>query len=262
MHSMRAIIERNLRLRARLTQFDGSREQACLLQTADVSRDSCITAKFAGAEWTINVALSAAKDQPDALDGSAAFSVAAGSARSIAVALEWDVASWSRDNFVMLPAAAYNGNRYPCRPYSYPPMVHEAADIGPDAPILVTDVPRLNHEDGAPSRIQLLTGDMTTPSICFYAPHAKYAVILLTEQGSAFGNHGLTVEERPDRSQALLRIEAPGVRRETLYTMATMATPRISISPAWRGWDSSTWRFRRRWMSCSRIGMPIHGGSA
>ncbi|MBI3987361.1 MAG: hypothetical protein HY343_10595, partial [Lentisphaerae bacterium] len=119
-----------------------------------------------------------------------------------------------------------------------------ARDIGPDAPILVTDVPRLSCEDGTPSRLQLLTGDVTTPCISFYAPHDGRAVILLTEQGSAFGNHGLSVEESPDRCQAVLRIEAPGVRRETLYTMATTATPSWDRGADWTAGTQVTLRFR------------------
>jgi len=138
-----------------------------------------------------------------------------GEAGDVAVGLEWPVSPWSREHFVMFPAAAYNGNLYPSRPYEYPPMEHEPADIGPEAPIIVTDVPRLSHEEGTPSRIQILIGDETTLCISFYDQHENTAFILLTEQGSRFGNHGLTVEEKPDRSGAVLRIEAPGVRRSS-----------------------------------------------
>jgi hypothetical protein len=170
--------------------------------------------------------------------------VAEGAAREVAVAVELHERAWSREVFVMLPAAAYNGNRYPCRRYKYPPMVHEPADIGPDAPVLVTDVPRLNHEDGKPSRIQLLTGDLTTPAVCFHNPRSGEAVILLTEQGSPLGNHGITVEESLDRSSAVLRIEAPGVRRDTLYTMLNTATPSWDRGADWKTGDAVTLRFR------------------
>lgn len=228
----------------RLTQFDGCREKSTQLHDVLAGTGSDIVTSYAGAEWNINIALSAGADRPDAVDGCATFRIVASSARSVAVALEWSVSTWSRDNFVMIPAAAYNGNRYSCRPYHYPPMVHEPADVGPDAPILVTDVPRLNHVDRAPSRLQLLTGDIATPCISFYAPHTGYAVILLTDQGSAFGNHGLMVEESLDRSTAVLRIEAPGVRRETLYTMVNTATPSWDAGADWEEGTEVTIRFR------------------
>ncbi|MHB9130249.1 MAG: hypothetical protein ACYDBB_04045 [Armatimonadota bacterium] len=231
-------------LQARLTQFDGSHERAHALHNISSLENSTLTPEFAGARWEISTALTPVPGCADALDGRVTFRVTQGAAREVAVGLEWPVAGWSREVFVMLPGAAYNGNRYPSRPYAYPPMVHELADIGMDAPILVTDVPRLNHEDGAPSRLQLLTGDVTTPCISFYDPHTGTAAILLTEQGSAFGNHGLTVEESPDRTRAVLRIEAPGVRRDTLYTMVNTATPSWDRGAEWTAGTAVTIRFR------------------
>ena len=228
-------------LQARLTQFDGCTEIAHACHDLDTSP---IATTFAGAAWEIACTLAPVAERPDALDGALTFRVTRGAAREVAVGLEWPVAPWAREHFVLLPAAAYNGNRYACRPYNYPPMVHATADIGPDAPILVTDVPRLSAVDGTPSRIQLLTGDVTTPCIAFHAPAAGYAAILLTEQGSAFGNHGLTVEESLDRSRAWLRVEAPGVRRDTLYTMATTATPSWDHGADWEAHTEVTIRFR------------------
>jgi hypothetical protein len=146
--------------------------------------------------------------------------------------------------FVLLPAAAYDGNRFPCRPYGYPPLVHEPGDLGPDAPVLVTDVPRLNDEDGQPSRIQLLTGDLTTPAICFHNPRTGQAAILLTDQGGALGNHGVSVEESPDRGCAVLRLESPGVRRDTLYTMCSTATPSWDRGADWAPGTETSIRFR------------------
>jgi hypothetical protein len=231
-------------LRARITQFDGARERGCAVHAVPATDGDALQAAFAGACWEISAALEPVPDRPDAMDGRIAFRVAEGAAREVSVAVELHERAWSREVFVMLPAAAYNGNRYPCRRYTYPPMVHEPADIGPDAPVLVTDVPRLNHEDGMPSRIQLLTGDLTTPAVCFHNPRSGEAVILLTEQGSPLGNHGITVEESLDRSSAVLRIEAPGVRRDTLYTMLNTATPSWDRGADWKTGDAVTLRFR------------------
>ncbi|MEI6971361.1 MAG: hypothetical protein WCL44_07550 [bacterium] len=231
-------------LRARLTQFSGSHELSHAGHDFADSGTKHRSADFAGATWDIAAAFKSVADRPDALDVQITFRVASGAAREVAVAVEWPVESWSREVFVMLPAAAYNGNRYPSRPYTYPPMVHETADIGLDAPDLVTDVPRLSSEDGAPSRIQLLTGDLTTPALCFHNPRAGEAAILLTGQGSSFGSHGLTVEENSDRTRAVLRLEAPGVRRDTLYTMVNTATQSWDRGADWNAGDAVTLRFR------------------
>ena len=232
------------RMRVRLTRFAGSHEQDCVCRDLAATGPALLTASFAGADWQITAGFSPVEDRPDAVDGEVRFRVAQGTAREVAVAIEWTETDWSREVFVMLPAAAYNGNRYPCRPYKYPPMVHEPADTGPDAPILVSDVPRLNDEDGAPSRLQLLTGDLTTPAICVHNPRTGQAAILLTDQGGAFGNHGLTVEESLDRSSTVLRIEAPGVRRDTLYTMCSTATPSWDRGAEWQPGTETTIRFR------------------
>ena len=237
-------IMRDLHLRARLTQLDGSHERACQHRDLVSAEQMSIKTSFGGAEWEITYSCQSVADRPDALDGNVTFRVVRGTASEVAVALEWLIPTWARDNFVLLPAAAYNGNRYTCRPYHYPPMVHELQDIGPHAPILITDVPRLSVEDGTPSRLQVLTGDVTTPCIGFYAPHEGQACLLLTQQRSPFGNHGLTVEESLDRSQATLRIEAPGVRRDTLYTMATTATPSWDRGANWTPGTQVTLVFR------------------
>jgi hypothetical protein len=228
----------------KLTRFAGSHEEDAIRFTLPSEGATALTTAFAGAEWRIAATIEPVAGRPDALDGQITFRVTGGLAREVAVAVEWTETDWSRDVFVMLPAAAYNGNRYPSRPYRYPPMLHESADIGPDAPVLVSDVSRLNHEDGKPSRIQLLTGDLTTPAICFHNPRVGEAVILLTEQGSVFGNHGLTVEESLDRHSAVLRLEAPGVRRDTLYTMVNTATPSWDRGADWSVGDVVTVRFR------------------
>ena len=237
-------VSHSLSLRARLTQFDGARELAYIYHNLLDAGEPVSRQVFAGATWQITARQRPVPECVEALDGEVSFHVTEGAAREVAVALEWPVTPWSQDVFVMLPAAAYNGNRYPSRPYRYPPMVHELADIGPDAPVLVTDVPRLSHKIGTPSRLQLLTGDLTTPSICFRDPATGTAAILLTEQGSEFGNHGLTVEESLDRTSAVLRIEAPGVRRGTLYTMVNTNTPSWDRGADWRAGTTITIRFR------------------
>ena len=231
-------------LHARLSQFDGAHELAH--QTYGVNEQGAteIVTQFAGATWQITVVRTLTPDRDDAVDCEAVFRVVEGAADEVAVAIERHFDGWSRDNFVMMPAAAYNGNRYTCRAYTYPPMVHELRDIGPDAPVLITDVPRLNNIDGAPSRLQVLSGDATTPCISAYAPHDGIAFILLTDQGSRLGNHGLTVEESADRAHATWRIEAPGMRRDTMYTMATTDAPSWDRSPKWRAGDEVAIRFR------------------
>lgn len=229
--------------RMRLSQLEGSSERSHQWFPLP-EQNASLTVPAVGASWQVNLEWTAVAGQPDAVEGRIAFRLKSPRADQVTAAIELPVESWSPEVFVLVPAAAYNGNRYPCRPYSYPPLIHEPADLGPDAPILVTDVPRLRREPG-PSRMQLTTGDTTTPCLCFYHPGAELGVILLTEQGNAWGNHGLTVEESDDRRRAVLRIESPAVRRETLYTMCTTATPSWDRAANLREGDEIMIRFRR-----------------
>ena len=236
--------KRMLPLQVRLTQFDGSQERCHVCHDFARTDTGELTTVFSGATWEICTRLKSVAERADAFDGQVTCRVTQGAAHGVAVAVEWPVAPWSREVFVMVPAAAYNGNRYASRPGRYPPMLQAVADIGPNSPILITDVPRLNQTDGAPSRLQLLTGDATTPCLSFYNPRTGRAGILLTEQGSRLGNHGLTVEESLDRTQAVLRIEAPGVRRGTLYTMVNTATPTWDCGADWMPDAAVAIRFR------------------
>lgn len=142
-----------------------------------------------------------------------------------AFGIEFHFERWSTDHYVLMPAAAYNGNRFRSKPLKYPPLVQDSEDRGPDAPIVITDVPRLNIDAG-PSRIQLLTRDMSTPSIGFYAPALQKGFWLLTEQKTSLGDSGITIEESPDRTQAVITLTAPGVRERVCFSHSEgMARP-------------------------------------
>lgn len=234
----------DLELEVRISSFDGAHETAHVSRKLTLDSSSEANPEFAGVRWDIQCQLEAVEDRPDAVDGRLRFTAGNGESEDVAVGMELRVTSWSENVFVMLPAAAYNGNRYPSRPYAYPPMIHEPEDIGPDSPVLISDVPRLNHETGEPSRMQLSTGDLTTPAICFFNPDSQRAMILLTEQGGELGNHGLTVKESDDRDEAILRIEAPCVRRDTLYTMVDTSTPSWDRGARWEEGSAETIRFR------------------
>ncbi len=233
-----------MQIKARLTQFSNAQETDTCCIDLPVTGDFCREVSFAGAHWQLQFHSEPVPDREDATDLHLTANLLSGSACEVALAVEVVVDAWSREHYLLVPAAVYNGNRYPVRAYSYPPIIHEPADGGPDAPIVITDVPRLSDRDGTPSRIQLLTGDATTPCIAFRDPHNQTGCILLTEQGGRLGNHGLTIEENVDRSQALLRVEAPGVRRETLYTMATTQTPSWDRGADWAPGQQETLRLR------------------
>jgi hypothetical protein len=131
---------------------------------------------------------------------------------------------WSADNYVLMPAAAYNGNRFQSRKIEYAPILTNQDDLGVDKPIVITDVPRLNIEKG-PSRIQQLTRDLATPAVGFRSALNKRGFWMLTTQETALGDSGIEIDENDDRSEASILLTAPGVRYDRRYIICNMDHP-------------------------------------
>lgn len=108
--------------------------------------------------------------------------------------------------------------------HSYPPFYFDIRDIGPDAHQLISDVPRLNLESG-PSRIQLRTGDMSTPSIGFCNSRSDKGFFLLSRQMTRLGDSGIDIEENKNHSRAVISVTAPVVREQFRYFIADMRMP-------------------------------------
>ncbi|MDA3961705.1 MAG: hypothetical protein PF961_13020, partial [Planctomycetota bacterium] len=157
------------------------------------------------------------------------FCVESGSLSQASLGLRFDCSKWSTDNYLLMPAAVYNGNRYPRAPIDRKRGPEfKAHDI-----ITVTPVPRLHPEGepsepsecnrwktffpGGPSQIQLLTGDCATPLMGLHFPTQQQGLIISTDQGTVLGNTGMSIFEDDDRSNAGIVIKAPGVREGVRY---------------------------------------------
>lgn len=82
------------------------------------------------------------------------------------VSLDFDFSNWSKENYVLLPAAAYNGNRYEAVRMDYLPFFVSPKQMGLNKPVMLSDQPRLNFRDGY-SRIQDISGNLAIPSAGF-----------------------------------------------------------------------------------------------
>jgi hypothetical protein len=166
--------------------------------------------------WRCSWKLEEMSNPQDVAELTITFKRIGGPIRSAGVAVQFVFDEWSVDNYVLLPAAVYNGNRFDCKVMSYPPLFRDKKNHRIDLPTTITDIPRLNITPG-PSRLEQTTGDLSTPAMGFYSPSKKQAFWILTTQQTRFGNSGLTVEESADRSSATFSISAPCVRREQQY---------------------------------------------
>lgn len=105
--------------------------------------------------------------------------------------MTFSFSDWEDDAYIMMPACAYNGNRFRRVFRRYPPM-YRPEECGADCDHLMTDLPALNP-DGS-GVIEVTAGDMAVPCVSIFFRHKKRAFMLFTEQTVKGKNIGFTVE--------------------------------------------------------------------
>ena len=135
---------------------------------------------------------------------------------SCGVAVAFDRAGWSSDNYVMLPSAVYGGNRQRIVSRAYATGLDRTDYYRKDLALTSNPIPQLSPEFGAKSRLELLSCNVATPAMAVLDRHRSTGTIYITAQGLPQENEvkdfGLIVEESPDRSMASFVVSAPGVR--------------------------------------------------
>lgn len=162
--------------------------------------------------WQVRLHASPVKGLPGALDIRASFLLESGSSPSTAVNVSFDFLDWSVDNYVMVPAMVYNGNRYPSIGNGYNPDYPANMYYNPSVPLTISNNPRLQIEKNIASLIELQTGNTATPAFCFYAPALRRSFMVLTDQQSVFGDHGLTISENATKDRCQFSITVPAMR--------------------------------------------------
>jgi len=115
------------------------------------------------------------------------------------------------DTYILMPACAYNGNRFETVLRPYPPMFLED-ELGVDVPLRMTRPPYLAAEGD--SRMDVTSGDLTVPCVCVLNKATQEAFTVYFNQGDHGLNHGVTLEQTGDRLTITLR--AP-VKRRLIY---------------------------------------------
>jgi hypothetical protein len=208
--------------------------------------------EVAGDAWACALRAAPVPGRADAVDLTATFKLVRGSAPEAGVALTLAIAGWSRDCYVLFPGACYAGNRFESRHIAYPPLLTEPADIGPNVPTIVSDIPRLDVGPG-PSRIELLARDLATPAVGLHLPAARLGVLVLTDPSTPAGPTGLSVEESDDRRRATLAVAAPGVRARAMVAAGNTRLASRDRGAAFRAGDSVTLRARVHLFDCDDV---------
>lgn len=218
---------------ASATRFEGA------IPTEKISVPLADGAHLTIGDGTFRISLSSAPAPHGGEKLSVTFTLTEGSVSSANVGVDFSLSGWTSDNYLLMPSAAYNGNRYEVRDIPYPPMLNDKKDMGLTSPTIMTDVPRLNIGEGE-SRIEQLSRDLSTPAIGVYEPNEKSGFFVLTDQDTPWGVYGYILEESADRSSATLSIEAPGVRHTTMYRHCTTKAPSWDSAPDFKQGDSVT----------------------
>jgi hypothetical protein len=180
------------------------------------------------------------------------FRLIKGTEKSAATLVEFQLDNWNKDNYVLLPASAYNGNRYESRRIAYSPKLNDIRDIGKDKPLIISDVPRLNITDGV-SRIQERSGSMASPSIGFQSVDAKNGFFLTTTQANEYGDLGINIEESRDRKKAFISLCSPLVREQTKYLICDNQAPSPDMSADFKTDDEVKFVFRVHQFKAEKI---------
>ena len=146
-----------------------------------------------------------------------------GKATGVSLSLDFALANWSTEVYVLSPGAVYNGNRFPAVADNYPPLPPLRGVDDPDQRPRITRVPRLSAEPG-PSQIAIPSSDPAVPAMGFYFPEQKRGIWFLTSDRNALGLFGYTLKENEARDEAVLRISSPCVR-ERAYKMTNDQGP-------------------------------------
>ncbi len=213
-------------LGVRLNQYDPDRFNLLINQAKASLMDGSAELQLAGSKWVMS--LEANPISPDEFECIVTFHCVAGILMDASVEVVFEIADWSVDHYVLMPAAVYNGNRFPSRRIPYSPKLWFKDDIGKDKPIIVTDIPKLNEGEG-PSRIQERSGSMALPSLGFHHSGCGRGFWLVTDQGNALGDYGIGIEENRQRDQATISITSPVVRELYNYRICDMRHPSEDI---------------------------------
>ena len=231
------------KLRFAVQQYDHSLYNKMINRTVVAAVGNEQLLKTTTAEWNITTEKKAVSVDGNTLEYTVMFKLTKGYEKSAATLIELDFENWSKENYVLFPAAAYNGNRFESRRIPYSPKLNDARDIGKDKPIIISDVPRLNIADGL-SQIQERSGSMALPCIGFQSVADKNGFFMTTVQQNQFGDLGMNIEESADRQQAVISLCSPLVRERSKYLICDNQAPSTDIPADFKAGDELKFTFR------------------
>jgi len=219
----------NTRFSLRINRYDTERYNLLVAQKSFPFTPGTQQLEFEGSRWEVKSTI-VPTGRTGEFEVKLQFTCLEGSLNDASLSYDVEVNNWSPDNYVLMPSAVYNGNRYSAVKMKYMPFFIEPKQLGLNNPILLSDQPRLNEQQGR-SRIQLRSGSMAFPSIA-YRNAANHGFWLFSKQGNSLGDYGYAIEELKGRTKAVISLTSPVVREVQKYVIAQMDVQPSDDKPA------------------------------
>jgi len=125
------------RLAGRVCRYDGSHLRTSR-KFAIAPSGMPAEVEIEGSHWTCRWDFHRVLNRADTVELVLDFEVAEGPSprSSVGLMVIWD--NWSTGDYVLLPGAGYNGNRFESRLIKYPPLLSDPKDMGVNAPTIIT----------------------------------------------------------------------------------------------------------------------------
>jgi len=211
----------NATLSVRVNQYDKERYNQLQAKSTVQLTANPAELGFQGSSWQVSKQVTPL-EKAGKYKMAITFKCLSGAVQNASVSVDLNFSNWSRDNYVLLPAAAYNGNRYEAIRMDYMPFYSEA-QLGVNNPLYLSDQPRLKMNNGY-SRIQEPSGALSLPAIGFCSEKQKNGFWLATSQAGDYGDYGLDVEEISNATKAVITITSPVVREVQRFFFTRMDT--------------------------------------
>ena len=184
------------------------------IELALAQGETCQRFSFAGAAWEAHL-LCQQDESTGHHDLRATFTVTSGQADNVSLGLGVTVSGWLGDDFICVPGSVYGANRVKQIKMVYPPFL-PSEYWREDVPIITTEIPGLSQTRSR-SKMNLLAGEMATPSVGLWDRENDRSTWLLTEQRSAWGNNGITIAEDQDERSLSCSVMTPCVRENVCF---------------------------------------------
>ena len=227
----------------RINQYARDGYNLLVNQARSALSDSPLDMSLAGSAWRVGIKSRAVGGDSDANDLEITFRCESGTLTAASVSVDLEFSDGSPSDYVLMPAAVYAGNRFLSRRIPYSPKLCFVDDIGPDKPMIVTDILKLNERDG-PSGIQERSGSMAVPCVGLQSNQLDSGFLLLTSQGNSLGDYGIGIEENQDRDKVCVSITAPMVRKSDSHRVCGMRFPSVDVPKDFKTGDEVTIKFR------------------